>query len=285
MKELDLDSNDDRIRAWKSAKAMAYLCTSVSFFTVIAWHFARNTHYWQWSAATVVHLILLLAVKRDRQHPIWLNASIFVTAVIVSLFANTLTNYQLALGDVKFDTFTGYKIIPLAVALIAPSPVWIGYVLISVTSIFPIILYFFVFPTGFAALISIQEPWLTTVYGIVGFFVLRHRYSNIKMERAMSRLTAERRAVQDLAQIFLGFRDMMNTPLQSIELTASLLRNEVLSSKDGAMHLERSLIRLRELSQILTSYEGNIDWNEAGSSFDAVALLEQKLKEMRPQKT
>ncbi len=245
---------------------------------MIAWHFARNTHYWQWSAATVVHLILLLAVKRDRQYPIWLNASIFVAAVIVSLFANTLTNYQLALGDVKFDTFTGYKIIPLAVALIAPSPVWIGYVLISVTSIFPIILYFFVFPIGFAALISIQEPWLTTVYGIVGFFVLRHRYSNIKMERAMSRLTAERRAVQDLAQIFLGFRDMMNTPLQSIELTASLLRNEVLSSKDGAMHLERSLIRLRELSQILTSYEGNIDWNEAGSSFDAVALLEQKLK-------
>lgn len=97
----------------------------------------------------------------------------------------------------------------------------------------------------------------------------------------MTKVKAERRALDDLARIFLGLRDLTNTPIQSIELTSRLLETEHLTPIEGAQHLERSLIRLRELSQILTSYERDVNWEETRPSFDAMTLLRNKINEIK----
>lgn len=272
-----LNSKPDAHRAWRAANTMALTCLAVSVVTILGWHFSRSTLYWQWYLSAAVSLVLAVITNLNQQMRIRYSSAIYLTSITVILFAHSLTNYKLAQGNIRFDSFSGYKIVPFAVALLAPSPVWIGFLVIGVCAVMPAVLYYTVFIGELRTLLPAQDPWLSSVYAVAAFFVLFYRLKNLEIEREVNQMRAEQKAIGDIAHIFLGLRDLTNTPLQSIELTANLLGNHQLSPDEGAQFLESSLVQLRELSKILTSYEKDVDWQITGSSFDAVKMLQHKL--------
>lgn len=273
------DLLDDKDRVWRSARTLSFLLATVSVVSIVGWYLKQGSSYWQWYLAALTTIFFSVIVNRYRDMPSWVCSTIFLITAAIGLFASTLTSYELATNGVKAVAFAGCKLLPIATAIIAPSPVWIGFLVISVSGVVPVFLYYFAYSLPVREALAIQEPWYTLIYAVVAFFVLRHRLKGIQLERTMSRLKAERRAIDDLARIFLGLRDLTNTPLQSIELTARLLKTGHLTGLEGSMHLDQSLIRLRELSQVLSSYEKDVNWDRMPTSFNAVALLEEKLGE------
>ena len=121
------------------------------------------------------------------------------------------------------------------------------------------------------------------LYGLIASFILRHRLRSIALERKVAQMSAERKALNDVARIFLGMRDLTNSPLQAVEITSKLLASGHLTQQEASEHLEKSMIRLREVSELLTVYERNIDWNQTDSSFDAIKSLHLKLEELSAQ--
>ena len=179
----------------------------------------------------------------------------------------------------RFEAFTGYKLVALATAIIAPAPAWVGLSIIAACAVAPII-HYFALPVEIQRVFVVQEPWYTLICSIIAFFVLRHRLRELQLERALTRISAEKQAVDNIAKVFLFLRDITNSPLQSIEITALLLKKSRIEQVTAARHLEQALARLRELSQTLSSYQKNADGLES-ATFDAVADVQRTLTEMK----
>jgi hypothetical protein len=276
-----LEPSDYQQRAWQSARTVSLMLMVVSFLAMLGWYITHRKIFWTWQMSTAVGIACTLFTHLFAVKKVWVSSVVLILAMISVLLANTITNYMLAFTHVPFELFSGYKLVPIAVAVIAPAQVWLGYSILGVCAVTPFILFFALFTDDLRSHIAIQEPWSSLIFVIVAFFIYRHRLKAIELMQVASKLTAERKALDDLARIFLGLRDLTNTPLQSIELTAGLLSSNKLSAPQGATYLERALVRLRDLSQILSSYEQEVDWSNTTHAFDAVTLLQHKIAETK----
>lgn len=188
--------------------------------------------------------------------------------------AGSYTVNTLAASGVNFEAFAAYKIMAIAVAIIAPYPIWLGYFIILLSGTLPL-LHFFMLPTELHRFFSIQEPWYSLLYAVLGLIILIYRHKSLRLEQRMARIAAEKNALSELAAILLMLRDLTNTPLQSLEITSYLLKEGQMNPKEGSAHLERALVRLRELTRELSLYGHHVDWSQTGASFDAIKRLRQ----------
>ncbi len=185
----------------------------------------------------------------------------------------------MVLSGARSEAFPAYKLGALAIALMAPFPVWVGFLLIGFSGIAPVVQYF-LSPLAVQQAYALQEPWYTMLYAVIAGVVLHHRLKSLALERKITRVDAEKRALDDMAGIFLALRDLTNTPLQSIELVNVLLETGNIERAEAAQYLQRAVVRLRLLSDVLASYRKDVDWDRAHASFDAVAVLERKFLEL-----
>jgi hypothetical protein len=267
-------------RAQKSARTIAVLAFVCSAITTSMWSYKGVITFWQWALSTVVSGVLLVIIFLVRRKSLLLSTAVFLGCLGIVFFASAVTNNLLAFSNARFEAFLGYKLGALAVAIIAPFPIWIGFFIIGFSGIAPVVQYFLL-PPEIQTNIFVQEPWASVIYAIIAAAILYHRLREVKNEREIIRIKTRKKALNDLAAIFLSLRDLTNTPLQSIELTAALLNGNVLERREASRHLERSLVHLREVSQVLKYYEKDVDWSKVSTSFDAVTDLQQKLSEIR----
>jgi GAF domain-containing protein len=83
---------------------------------------------------------------------------------------------------------------------------------------------------------------------------------------------AERRALARLARMARAARDMANTPLQTITLSVSLLRDSSGDQRE-LQRIDRAVERLRRLDELLASYSDQYLWSEEDLAFDAEEVL------------
>src|SRR5690606_27321162 len=88
-------------------------------------------------------------------------------------------------------------------------------------------------------------------------------------------------AMNRIAKIFLGVRDLMNTPLQNIELSLEILRNQRNSNQHAVKCIERALNDLQNLNGLLTKHEQSVEKIEGTISFDAIRMIEKEMREGR----
>ena len=105
----------------------------------------------------------------------------------------------------------------------------------------------------------------------VVLYVIGRRVSAV--ERAAERARTEARALERLAREQLALRDLANTPLQTLEIVVELLRRQHPEARELSDRMERSLVRLRELSRAISVHPG-VRWGPREESFDPLAVLE-----------
>ncbi len=276
-----MEREDLRRSSWYTARTFALLLLSCSLLTNLGWYLVKGVVYWHWVMTLCLSVICCFVIFRWPKLSLTRCATISLVLIGAGIFSNTLTNYLLAVAGDRFEAFGAYKLVPMAVAVVNPSPKWLGYTLMGACAIFPFVLYFAVLSPDLRKAISVQEPWYSLVFVVVAFLIFRHRIKTQKLEIALARMQANQHSLSNLARIFLGLRDLTNTPLQSFELTTHLLETGNISAREGADHLHRSLTQLRELSQILNSYEKDVDWSDTLTSFDATKLIQSKMSELQ----
>ena len=274
------DTSDQSIRNWNAAKTVTLVTAMGSAVVVSASYISTQSFHWYWFVAFALNTILLAVSYFYRKMPVAISGAIFFFSLALVLFASFLTNVELAQSGVHIDPFGVFKIVALAAAILTPSPLWIGYFFICVCAVVPVVSFFLVFPSEFHAVFCIEEPWLTLALAIAALIVFRRRLKMLTMAEHLAHFKAQQQCLDDLARIFLGLRDLTNTPIQSMELTAHLLAEDKMSNLEGSKLLESALVRLRMFSQIIATYEHDIDWTKTEASFDAIKMLENALKKM-----
>jgi hypothetical protein len=89
----------------------------------------------------------------------------------------------------------------------------------------------------------------------------------------MLRIRTESIATQRLARAFLALRDFTNTPLQTIELAAGIMRKQHPEWGPIIDRIDRSVDRLYRLNHTFSVYESRIEWTDDDLTPDPTALV------------
>jgi hypothetical protein len=112
-------------------------------------------------------------------------------------------------------------------------------------------------PLQIAAL-GVYEPWATLAFGGFALVLLGYRLRQIAYERSLLRARAGAEAATHRAELSTLVRDLANTPLQTISLEVTLLKNKVPPYERRLDRIERALGRLRALNTRLAP-DGDTD--------------------------
>jgi hypothetical protein len=105
--------------------------------------------------------------------------------------------------------------------------------------------------------------------------MLAYRVHSVALSRRMLRVRSESLATQRLARTFLSLRDFTNTPLQTIELAAKVLRWQCPDKAPMLDRIDRSIDRLYRLNHAFSVYEAQIEWTDNDLSPDPSGVVDR----------
>jgi hypothetical protein len=208
------------------------------------------------SAIVALILLIVLVLKRKTPSVKWATIAYLVTTVsVVSVVMNT--NLRFAISERNWVPFQENKLGSLAAALVAPE-FWAGLASILAYCLSGVLQFEFLFPPEVKARVAL-EPWPLLAFGLGGVLALIYRFHRAHLTQELSRIQAQNAAIRRLAGIFLDIRDRMNTPLQVIELSVSLLRNSRQPTDQILDRIDRSVDSLKNINSVLVEHEKEIE--------------------------
>jgi hypothetical protein len=211
------------------------------------------------SSATGLLLVIVLVAYR-RQPNIRLATTVFLLNTAVILVALWITSGAYAAAPGRWIPFQANKIGALAASVLAPGLVT-G--LISIGGfVGMVLLRYLALPGDQQRHLPISEPWAILIYAVFAVAILGYRVHSVSLSRRVFRMRTESIATQRLARTFLALRDFTNTPLQTIELAASIVRKRCPDLAPVLDRVDRSIDRLYRLNHALSVYESQLEWTE-----------------------
>jgi hypothetical protein len=209
--------------------------------------------------SSLVGLALLVVLYVWRHAPSVRWASVLYLINTSSVIAALLwTNPQFAVSVAYWDSFQATKLGCLVAALVAPG-FWVGVVSILAHCLTAVAQFEFFFPPEVKAKIP-AEPWPLIAFGLGGLFALAYRFRRFQLEQDVARIQAQNLALKRLAGAFLNIRDLMNTPIQVIDLSVDLMRKSNEPFDLNLDRIERSVASLKEINAVLVQHEQEIEW-------------------------
>ena len=156
-----------------------------------------------------------------------------------------------------------FQLLCIYIAVLSPGRVWIAACEIVGSLVIAVTFWFFLkdrFPlTGVTG-----EPWSTLVYGLIALMMLTARAYRKTLIQRLEKTRAEAEAFERAARLFLAVRDRANSPLQVINLCASLIESRNPEETETVERLRRSLSKLQSLTEILAETDVWRETYEAG---------------------
>ena len=209
--------------------------------------------------SAMVGLALLMMLFIRRKAPSRKLASViysFNAASVVT--ALVWTNLQFAVSERNWLPFQANKLGCLIAAYLAPG-FGVGVLSILAHCLSALLQFEFFFPPELKAQVADAEPWPILAFGLAGILALIYRFRQAQLEQELARIQAHNFAIRELTEAFLNIRDLMNTPLQVIELSVNMLRNSNESPGPLLDRIDRSVQSLRKVNAVLVQHERQIE--------------------------
>ena len=227
---------------------------------------------WAPLVSAAVGVLLVIVLVADRKHPTArLARTTFLVNIAVMLVSLWITSGAYAAAPGRWIPFQANKLGALATAMLAPD-LLTGSVAIA-GFVGMALLRYLALPEELQRRFPIGEPWTILIYALFALALLAYRAQRIALARRMLRVRTESIATQRLARAFLALRDFTNTPLQTIELAAVILRRQHPELAPILDRIDRSVDRLYRLNNTFSVYESQIEWTEEDLTPDPTALV------------
>jgi len=231
-----------------------------------------NLPIWAPIASGAAGVVLAIVLLARRRHPTArLCTRVFLLNTLVILVALWITSGAFAAAPGKWLPFQANKLGALAAGVLAPD---LATGIIGIGGFVGMVLLRYA--TLSAALqqrLPIAEPWVIFIYAIFALAMLGYRVHSVDLARRVLRVRTESIATQRLARTFLALRDFTNTPLQTIELSAHIIRARCPEVGQVLDRVDRSIERLYRLNRALAVYESRIDWTDEDLTPDPTVLV------------
>lgn len=141
--------------------------------------------------------------------------------------------------------FLGRRIVVIGIAALTPGA-GVGVVLLVTFMIEWILFWRF----GVATDVTKGEPWRTLIFFGSAFLIVWLQDRKLRLERRLSETELKMDALHEMMRIAMAVRDLMGTPLQSLELGLTLLRARHPEERATLERMRRSLQRLIDLRPV-----------------------------------
>jgi hypothetical protein len=225
------------------------------------------------SSATGVVLVAVLVTRRRTPTPA-LNGAVFLLNTAAILIALWMTSGAYATAAGHWIPFQANKLGTLATAMLAPD-LTVGLIAVA-GFVGMVVLRDLTFSAEIVRQFPTGEPWTIFIYGLFGAALLAYRLHGQALERRLLTLRTESAASERLARTFLAVRDFTNTPLQTIELAAEVIRKRDPGLAPILDRIDRSVDRLFRLNHTFSAYESHLKWTTDDVSLDAGALVSEE---------
>jgi hypothetical protein len=270
-----MTSFDEARAAWRAAIFMQVIGLIGLSLDGTFWLTTHHRVLPPYLVAQGVMAVLLLVLFLDRRHPHKsLGAFADLACIAFVLVALWSADDILAREPRAWIPFQSHKLSVLTIALVAPTPPWVGVVCISAVTLAALAQFWALGPEVRAHL-AVGEPWGTLAFGVFALGIFLHRVRLLRLEHEAMRAQAEAESLRRLARVALAVRDLSNTPLQTLRLSTELLRRHHAENVTRLDQMDRALARLEELERVLVQYEARTQWRPGDESFDALAILER----------
>lgn len=229
---------------------------------------------WGWLANAGLSAIGLAALLLRSRWSAAQAQGVTLALVGTTLAAQVLADWMSALSPVRFAAFEGFKAVALAVATLAPFRPAVCYGVVAACAVTPVVIYA-VMPAPMRANLPVEVPWTTLVYPLLAAGILMYRVRALRFERDMLRAQAEREQFERFVKVSLAYRDLVNSPLQTIELLCAMLRRAHPESKEVLDRLGSSTSRLKGMGEMLSRTEHQVVWTSKEEAFDAAQVIEE----------
>lgn len=120
--------------------------------------------------------------------------------------------------------------------------------------------------------LTMLSPYMAFVtIGVLSTFSVTWLFGLVELAReAFQR--AESATLRNMARAFLQLRDLMNTPLQTMEFSVAILRSGPGDEKTIVRRMENALLQMRRINLALAQYEKHIDWQQNDDFFNVEAF-------------
>jgi hypothetical protein len=150
-------------------------------------------------------------------------------AVIVVIFAAVLPVVSLGQGvllrtGLPFEAFLEHKLLIVIGSLAVASRLAVGVGLVVVTAADALVLFFVLHLARYRGQIALAEPWITLVFLLIGLAIQAMHEQRRVASLELLRAETDARTLQQEAVFILALRDRLNSPLQTLVLSAASLK-------------------------------------------------------------
>lgn len=250
---------------------------TLPYFTQISSPSLIKAHAVHLGGVIAIGLFLLFARK------IWSTRIAMVLYLLIFLPWYPIiwkTQEALANSGKPWAPFIGFRLYLFCLGVLVPGPYWFNILLIVAVWVECIALWFHLDIAHQAHAIMGPEPWATFLYVIVAIGLVLFRARDERLIRRLSLSQARAESLENLARIFLTLRDRANTPLQTLEVSAELLKRQCPDAKELTAVMSGAISRLSATNKLLSQLDQHVAWGdkELMSDEDLLRLLKSASK-------
>lgn len=272
---LDGRSQPGAVRAAKTLSALVALSCGLAAAALLSLddvHLRRVG--WGWLANAGISAVALTVLLLRRRWSAPQAQAVSLMLIGTTLLAQVHADWFSALSSIRFAAFEGFKAVALVVATLAPFRPALSYGVVGACAVAPVLLYE-VMPAQMRANLPVEAPWTTLIYPLLATGILMYRGRALRMEAEVLRAHARREQLERFAKVSLAYRDLINSPLQTIELLCAVLRQEHPESKEPLDRLRRCASRLTAMGEMLSHTEHQVVWTSKEEAFDAAQVIDE----------
>lgn len=220
--------------------------------------------------SAVVLLVFLVAQRRHSRLPVVRAA--FVLPAIPLLLMHWYVDQERAAQGLPVELFSRQLVVSMTFAVLTPPRAAMSLAVIGTFSMENLVLYWTARESHLWR-VNGWQPWSNLLAAACLALLALYRAHRERREIAMLVEVEQAAAFQRLMRMYLAVRDLVNTPLQTLRVSASVLATRHPEERDVTATMERAVQRLEELNRVLTPAASTVEWPLGGESFDPLALL------------
>jgi hypothetical protein len=268
-----VEEHAEALVTWRSAAVLAVLLTILPVLAVF--NFPYEGHLVTGARiGTVIWEGAILTVLLAQRHAPRLRTTriAFVLTSVPLLPTFWFLAGERAAQGTPLELFVRENIVSLVYALATPPRAAASLIVIGAFTTESFLMLFRPHITGPEILFT--RPWTNVVVSLAAVAIAIYRSNTRRAEVAMIVEFERAASVRHLARTYLAVRDLVNTPLQTLKVSLSVLGARCPGSANLIDRMERSLDRLNELNQVLVTETASLDLKPGAESFDPLHVIQ-----------
>jgi hypothetical protein len=202
-------------------------------------------------------LLWLYRHKRSQLLASW----IYLTGILSAIATVTLNHEFFVHANTPFAPFIGIKLLAAIVALQTPAIRWVGWSALGGLAVTPVV-QFYHWPSEVRYNFGAMEPWITLCVVLCSGFLYYHRLQVFEMFERKAKFEAAASELRRFTHLLLGAQHLTNTPLQIIESTTQLIRDQHPEASHLVQKIEKAFVPIQHISQLMSFGKSHISWDE-----------------------